>query len=137
MSAIRKRGTGQWQAQVRRRGYPLQSKTFSTRAAAERWAKSLEVEMIQGSFVSRVEAESTTLHELLERYISEVSPLKKGADAEIIRLKALSRHPLASRFVATLRTADIAQYRDLRLRAVSTATVRRELGSVISKRLLK
>ena len=128
MSAIRKRGTGQWQAQVRRRGYPLQSKTFSTRAAAERWAKSLEVEMIQGSFVSRVEAESTTLHELLERYISEVSPLKKGADAEIIRLKALSRHPLASRFVATLRTADIAQYRDLRLRAVSTATVRRELG---------
>ncbi|MGE0290244.1 MAG: tyrosine-type recombinase/integrase [Bradyrhizobium sp.] len=128
MSTIRKRGNGQWQAQVRRRGFPLQTKTFPTRAAAERWGKLTEVEMAQGTFVSRAEAESTTLRELLERYIAEVSPSKKGAASEIVRIKALCRNSLAARFVATIRGADIARYREERLRQVASATVRRDLG---------
>ncbi|MGD9725508.1 MAG: site-specific integrase [Gammaproteobacteria bacterium] len=128
MSTIRKRGNGQWQAQVRRRGFPLQSKTFPTRAAAERWGKLTEVEMTQGTFVSRAEAESTTLRELLERYIAEVSPTKKGAASEIVRIKALCRNPLAARFVSTIRGADIARYREERLKRVASATVRRDLG---------
>ncbi|MBM4226884.1 MAG: hypothetical protein FJ164_03910 [Gammaproteobacteria bacterium] len=84
--------------------------------------------MTQGTFVSRAEAESTTLRELLERYIAEVSPSKKGAASEIVRIKALCRNPLAARFVATIRGADIARYRDERLRRVASATVRRDLG---------
>ena len=34
MPTIRKRGQYQWEAQVRRRGYPAQSKTFTTKAEA-------------------------------------------------------------------------------------------------------
>lgn len=128
MANFRKRGPSQWQAQVRMQGYPSQTRTFSTRAAAERWAKSTEVEMAQGTFVSRAEAESTTLRELLERYSNEVSPLKKGAACEIVRLKALSRHSLAYRFLSTIRSVDIARYRDERLKVVTSATVRRDLG---------
>ena len=71
MASYRKRGSNQWQAQVRKKGYPLQSKTFRTKAAAEAWVRSIECEMDQGVFVSRNEAETTTLGELLDRYLIE------------------------------------------------------------------
>jgi hypothetical protein len=57
-------------------GTDRQTKTFETRAEAEQWARAVEVEMDKGAFVSRAEAESTTLRELLERYLEEVTLLK-------------------------------------------------------------
>ena len=93
MANRRKRGASQWQAQVRVSGYPNQTKTFNTRAAAERWAKATEVEMDQGAFRSRTNAQTTTLRDLLDRYLTEVTPLKKGAEAEAIRIKAFQRPP--------------------------------------------
>ena len=67
MATFRKRGAYQWQAQVRKQVQPLQTKTFETRALSEQWARAIEVEMDKGVFISRAEAESTTLKELLER----------------------------------------------------------------------
>ena len=127
MASFRKRGPYQWQAQVRKKGRPLQTKTFETRAEAEQWARAIEVEMDQGAFASRAEAESTTLRELLERYLEEVTPLKKGAEPETNRLRLVMRHPLARRFVAGVRRVDIARWRDERLRKVTAATVKRDL----------
>jgi len=72
----------------------MQSKTFETRADAERWARLIEVEMDKGVFVSRAEAEATPLKKLLERYLLEVTPLKKGAAPESNRLRAFMRHPV-------------------------------------------
>jgi hypothetical protein len=122
MASFRKRGSDQWQAQVRKKGHPTQTKTFETRAAAEQWARAIEVEMDQGAFVSRAEAESTTLKELLERYLEEVTPQKKGAEPETNRLRLMMRHPLARRFVAGVRGVDVARWRDERLRKVTPAT---------------
>ncbi|MCC6207516.1 MAG: site-specific integrase [Gammaproteobacteria bacterium] len=127
MASFRKRGSYQWQAQVRKKGYPLQAMTFETRAAAESWARAVEVEMDQGRFVSRTEAETTTLMELLARYRDEVTPLKKSAASETTRINAMLRHPLAQRIVASLRGADMARYRDERLKQVQPATVKRDL----------
>lgn len=127
MATFRKRGVYQWQTQVRKKGHPLQTKTFDTRAAAEQWARAIEYEIDQGLFVSRAEAESTTLKQLLERYRDEVTPLKKGAEAEAARINALLRHPLAQRFVAGIRGVDIARYRDERLKQVSPGTAKRGL----------
>ena len=127
MATFRKRGPYQWQAQVRKKGFPLQTKTFETKAGAEAWARATEHEMDQGLFVSRAEAESTTLGELLQRYLTEITPSKKGADPESARIRLLLRHPLANRFVAGIRGVDIARYRDERLRKVSSATVKRDL----------
>ena len=83
--------------------------------------------MDKGAFVSRAEAESITLKELLERYLEEVNPLKKGAEPETNRLRQMMRHPLADRFVAGVRGVDIARWRDQRLRKVTPATVKRDL----------
>ena len=52
-----------WQAHVRRRGHPAQVRTFDTKAEAEAeaWAATIESEIARGVFVSRAEAEATTL----------------------------------------------------------------------------
>jgi len=84
--------------------------------------------MDKGAFVSREEADSTTLRELLERYLEEVTPLKKGAEPETNRLRLMMRHPLARRFfIAGVRGVDIARWREERLRKVTPATVTRDL----------
>jgi integrase len=127
MASFRKRGPYQLQAQVRKKGQPLQAKTFDTRAAAGQWARQIECEMDQGHIVSRAEAESTTLKELLERYKCEVTPLKKGATSESARIRALLQRPMALRIIGSLRGVDMARYRDERSKEVSPATVKRDL----------
>ena len=127
MATFRKRGPHQWQVQVRKKGHPIETKTFETRAAAQTWARSVEYEMDQGLFVCRAEAEATTLKELLERYLAEITPAKKGAGPEAARIRALLRHPLSQRIVAGIRGVDIAKYRDDRLRKVRPSTAKRDL----------
>lgn len=128
MSTIRKRGQYQWEAQVRRRGYPAQSKTFTTKAEAEAWANMIESEMSRGVWVSRSEAEATTLHEALKRYEEEVSLSKRGAAQEISVLKTYMRIGLARRPLATIRSADVAKVRDDWLKEYKPATVLRRLA---------
>ena len=108
MATIQKRGDLQWRARVRRRGYPVQTKTFTTKAKAEAWSKQIESEMDRGVFVSRAEAESTTLREALDRYQSEVVAHKrtKGEDAICRWWAAL---PIARRPMASIRGKDIAE----------------------------
>ncbi len=44
MATFRKRDPYQWQAMVRKKGQPLQTRTSETRAQAEQWARAIEVE---------------------------------------------------------------------------------------------
>lgn len=121
MASIRKRGPYQFEARIRRKGWPTQSKTFESKADAEAWAREVESEMDRGVFRSRAEAERTTLAECLERYLQEVTPHKKGRKAETNRIKQWLRHPLAMRPMAAIRGVDIAGYRDERLAAGKSA----------------
>ena len=128
MAAIYKRGPGHWQVLVRRKGYPLLSKSFKKRTDAEAWAREVEAEMDRGVFVSRKEAENTTLSGALERYEREVSSEKKGRRQEKARIERWKDHPLGKRALAQIQGKDIAAYRDARLKEVSPNTVRLELA---------
>ena len=101
-----------WQAHVRRRGYPAQVRTFDTKTEAEVWAHDIESEMSRGVFVSRVEAEVTTLADALTRYLTEVTPTKKPTTIHRERVigRALCAHPLARRVLASIRGKDMAAY---------------------------
>lgn len=132
MATIRLRGPYQWQVIVKRKGYANQSRTFNTRRDAERWARQVEVEVDRGVFVSRRESEETSLGESIERYRTEITPTKKGAKQEHYRLNVLAKSPLAKRSLASIRSSDIAAYRDLRLKAHSANTVRLELSALSS-----
>ncbi|WP_042591287.1 tyrosine-type recombinase/integrase [Ralstonia solanacearum] len=127
MASIRKRGN-KWQARVCRAGYPAETRSFNVRADAERWARSIETEMDRGSFVSRSEAEANTLADIIERYIVDVMPTRKGASEEIPRLRATCRTRLAKLSMAALTPKAVAAYRDERLEKVKPATVIRELA---------
>lgn len=128
MATFRKRGPYQWEAQIRRRGYPAQSKTFSTKAEAEAWANMIESEMSRGVWVSRSEAEATTLYEALVRYETEVVPAKKGAAQERSVLGACKIEALARRPLAAIRSVDVAKLRDQWLKTYRPATVLRRLA---------
>ncbi len=126
MALIRRRGK-RWQAVIRRKGWPKQSRGFGTRADAEAWARELESEMDRGVFVRRDLAESTTLRELVERYAAEVVPGHKGREPEALRCAVLAKTDLATRFIATLRRRDFSDYARARLKLRKPATVRREI----------
>lgn len=126
MASIRRRGN-RWQARVARKGFEPEAKTFSSKQDAEKWSRSIEREMDIGTYTSRTIAESTTLGQVLKRYRTEVTPQKRGADIESIRLSAMERHRIAKRSLALINAPALAEYRDDRLKCVSGPTVLREL----------
>ena len=130
MASFTKRGDLQWQAKIRRKGYPQQSKTFNTKADAEKWARSIEGEMDRGRFVSSAEAESTTFFEALDRYEREIASNKRGATQEKSIIRQLRGSWLAKRPLAGIRRADIAKLRDEWCATHSAATVVRRLAVV-------
>lgn len=131
MATIRKRGDLQWQAIVKRQGHPLQSKTFTNRKDAEAWATVIESEMVRGVFVSRAEAERTTLNECIERYEEEVTPTKRGAKQETYRLAVLKRSKLAPLAMAAIRGQDVAKFRDARRdEGIAANTIKNDLNTL-------
>ena len=129
MATFRKRGNLQWEARIRKRGYPTTCKTFDTKAEAEQWAKGVETEMSKGQFVSTKEAEGYTLGECLDRYKEEYLPRLKNPQSEIYRADRLKRRALGLRIMATIRSKDIADYRRERENeGVSANTIRLELA---------
>ena len=130
LASITKRGR-YWRAQIVRRGYPPQYRTFDSRAEAEAWSRALESEMDRGSFVSRVESEKTTLAEALQRYEREISVNKAHPQQDHQRIRHWLRQDLAHHFLANIRGVDFAKYRDDRLALGRAAnTVRLELALV-------
>lgn len=124
MASIRKRSGG-WRAEIRRRGVYV-SRTFATKAAAVAWSAQVEAEIDAGR---RGEMPRRSFVELCERYRLEVSPTKRGARWENLRLAriaatALFRHRLCH----TITPDDIGAWRDARRAHVSDSTVRRELN---------
>jgi integrase len=127
MASIIKRASG-WQVQIRKHGYQSISKRFDRKAEAEIWARITESEMDRGVYIDRSEAEKTTLGEILTRYLAEVSVHKLGFKPEQSRIKGLLNHPIATRFLATLKSSDFAAYRETRLTSVCGTTVNKELN---------
>jgi len=75
MAAIRERvrgdGARTFHVQVRMRGFPARTATFPNRRQAERWAKTVEAEMIEGRHFRNAEARRRTLAEAIDRYVAE------------------------------------------------------------------
>lgn len=129
MATIRKRGTAQWEARIRKRGWPITCKTFDTKIQAEQWARQIESEMDRGVFISRVEAEGTTLHEAIERYIREYIPRLSDPKREENRARAIQRRLIATRFLASIRGKDVADFiRERQDEGIGPNTIRLDLA---------
>lgn len=128
MATIRKRGS-RWEAQVRIKGYPSFTKTFTSHADAVAWAKEKERGIERAEVpVSARDLKGLTIGDLLNRYEQEIVPSKRGGDRERFKLRVIRRHAIARTDLSKLTGLIVAQYRDDRLKIVATGTVRRELA---------
>src|SRR3954465_371122 len=98
MATIRPRGK-RWQAQIRRCGHPIFSRTFTLKRDAEAWARATEAQLERGQrpCPQPCDMREPSLAELVIRYRDGVSCLKKGRAVEWIRLCAFLRHPLCQK----------------------------------------
>ena len=128
MAAITKRKDG-WYVQIRRKGFAPIYKTLPTKAEATAWAREHEARIDQRCAPMDLRNLRTTkLSDIIERYRREVTPRKRSAASEDLRLRKMLRAPMAAVSMATLSPAVISAYRDERLLTVKPGTVRRELS---------
>jgi len=128
MASIRKRGS-RYQARIHRRGFPTLAKTFLTQRDALQWARKAEVAVEQVS-VGR-SLRRLTVREMVERYATEVTPTKKGARTERLRLNSWASSKLGPALVDEVRPSMLAEWRDKRLAAgLAGSTVRNDLNTL-------
>lgn len=139
MPSIVQRGLS-WRAFIRMRGQSI-ARTFDTESQAREWANKAEARIRDGAKRAQIvrAPSSQTVAGLFERYAAEVSPGKRGWKWEQIRLRSFCRDPEFSTQSAIFDAADLAAWRDRRLRSVTPATVNRELNliSAVFSRAIK
>ena len=113
MATYRKRN-GKWQAIVRHKDIGTRARSFHTKQAAIKWAVSEERKLTEG-VMGVLKPSDATLGQLLQRYVAEVLPAKRGAATEGQRLQRLIRDPVSGLKVSQLTSQAIAAFRDRRL----------------------
>ena len=124
MATITKR-QNKWQVRIRLSNYPTITKTFNLKSHAQVWGRETEIRLERGTFVERAEQ---TLGQILEQYLTDVTPDKRSYEIEKIRIKRILREPICKIKFSHLRARHFIKYRDDRLRAVSGTTVRHDLS---------
>ncbi|TIU90561.1 MAG: site-specific integrase [Mesorhizobium sp.] len=136
MATLRKRN-GKWQVQIRRQGFPIQSKSFVSKADAAEWARTIERQHDRQELgPDRRTLKAITLSDLVTRYRDEVVPQKRGSAVETILLNRFLRYSICQKTLYELSTADFAAYRDQRLKEpkhrsdkpVTAKSLKRELS---------
>ncbi|MDE2254394.1 MAG: site-specific integrase [Betaproteobacteria bacterium] len=128
MAQIECRGPYQYRVRIRRKGYPTICRTFDTKTAAEKWARATEHEIDVSGFIDRRGADKTTLRALLEQYRKEVTPTKRSAEMESVKIMMILRDPVLPNLkMSALTSMHLSAWRDRRLSVVSGATVNREI----------
>ncbi|MBS9780913.1 MAG: site-specific integrase [Gammaproteobacteria bacterium] len=131
MATYQKRGD-KWRAIIRRANYPTMSKTFPTKKLAEEWALSIEAPMTAGELEINKELQIIPVSALIRKYIAEVTPSKKSAKGELLRLNATLRdYPhLFNKPIESFTKKDVIAWRDERLKKVKPSSVSREWSSL-------
>ena len=68
---------GKWQAQIRIKDYPNHTKSFLLKKDAELWARQTEISLQKDDLGIRLNSYPAFI-EIINRYIKEVSSLKRG-----------------------------------------------------------
>ena len=123
MASIRMRD-GKYQVNIRRKGYPTVTRTFTSRRAAKSWSKTTEIQMERGEFNPH---SNITVDELIKKYEKEIVPQFKGSSPALYRCRTL-RRMLGKYRVAEITPATLASYRDERLQTIQPNSLRREFS---------
>jgi integrase len=126
MASITKTDKG-YRAQIYVKGV-RESRVLRTEREAKAWAAQRETELRAQTTAAK--GQFYTLLDALHRYRDEVTPRKRGARWEEIRLAYFERQPLMpiNKRIGQITTEDISGWRDERGKSVSSSSVTRELN---------
>jgi integrase len=130
MATITKRGK-RWYAQIRRKGFPSDGRTFDTHADAKAWAAIQEGKVESGDVSLHLKSlRDISLGDVIRRYLVEVTPTKRSFETEDSRLRKILRDPVAEIPLSVLGSIQLADYRNRRMVTVKAGTIRRELSLI-------
>lgn len=118
MASIRKRitsnGEPYYTVQIRLKGYPPQNETFARLTDARKWAQLTEAAIKEGRHFKTTEAKKHTFADAIDRYCSDVLPIKFTSKEQRNRRPILEwwRHELGYCVMADLTSAKFASARD-------------------------
>lgn len=126
MATIRKRGKGYF-AEIRRKNYPRQNKTFLTKASAQVWVRRVELSMDNGSFIDVSQPRSVVIEDIIQDLI--VSYERFNLPVAAPKRSALSQ--LATYFngvsIHDLTVEDVLVFAAERRRVVSASTLQKQM----------
>lgn len=128
---VGKNGEVTFQAKVRRKDFPTQSKTFHERRDADKWIRAAEAAMDRGErpqAKKRAANGLNTLADVLRRYRDTVSPPHRGGDIEVIAINPWLREPFSKTMLADLSAPVMAAWRDDRLTRLASSSVARQMN---------
>lgn len=131
MASIRKRND-KWEVQIRRKGFSTICKSFHMKTDAQEWARYMEQRADRRSLpYDPKKLDAITLKALLERYMAEIIPRKRG-EVEPVLLDVFMRREakLCALPLSGITVSHFCVYRDKRMKAAKAATVCRELGLI-------
>jgi len=113
MASIRKR-LGKYQVQIRAQGQHI-TKTFVHLCDAKKWSMFYESKILLGVELQTLD-KKLTLEDLINKYLNEITPLKKGCVTETQRLRRLLKEPMVHLKVYQLKTSNFLEFKHKRIK---------------------
>ncbi|HEX03954.1 MAG TPA: site-specific integrase, partial [Bacteroidetes bacterium] len=134
MASIRKRTSGKgeigYHVQIRLKGYPTQTASFTRLTDARKWAASTESAILEGRHFKTVEAKKHTLSEFVDRYVEQIVTGTKN-DRNNIRNLHYWKEQIGDYLLVDVTPALIVESRDkLRQEGRSDSTANRYMTSL-------
>jgi integrase len=117
MASVKKVGDYQWEARIRRKGFPTICKNFAYKEDAGDWAREQETAMKNGTWKdprTQQHVDIVTLADALQKYADTESSKKKGEKQELVRLKKWQDHEIAKLPIGQVSGQHLAKHRDAR-----------------------
>ena len=126
MAYIRKQGQS-WRAQITRKGFPTQTKSFKTNMAARTWARKIEYEMDTGSFVVTEEDRSHNLDYIIDQLIFSFERFGEIIAApKLTQLNQMKKY-FGSLSVHDLTVEDILEFAAMRRKTIKPSTLQQQI----------
>lgn len=121
-----------YRARLMRNGTKL-TRTFDTLAEAIKWKEIMAGRLTGDTYEDRSEEKNVTLEQLLDKYLREVTPHKRGWKAETNRINAWKRQEWARWSVTAVTSRQITEWRNARVAAGKAPTTISNALNLLSK----
>jgi hypothetical protein len=117
---ISRRSNGSYRAQIRKAGFPYQSKDFLTLREADAWGMARLAEMEAGDVIDRRSAKRTTFGDTIDQYLVAVTEKRPGEASRVAERSRLERFKreekaICAHSLAHLTPKTFEEWRDRRL----------------------